>query len=265
MMCFKDKYAVVTGAASGMGRCYALELAEKGYGVLIVDINNEAAQTLSMQIAQQFNVPAPVLCVDLTQANAAEQIVNLCKENCWQVEILINNAGMLITSTIEETAPEKLRAIVALHCSTPLLLCRYFIPLMKESGGGYILNVSSYSAWMDWPIIGTYGCTKRFVKDYSRVLRVECCDSPISITTTIFGAVDTPLSNVPPVSYFRKTLLRFGVMISPEKASRLALKAMFKRKSTFIPTITDRLTICFCHFVPTFFLRILVKKYRGKF
>ena len=150
-MCFKDKYAVVTGAASGMGRCYALELAEKGYGVLIVDINNEAAQTLSMQIAQQFNVPAPVLCVDLTQANAAEQIVNLCKENCWQVEILINNAGMLITSTIEETAPEKLRAIVALHCSTPLLLCRYFIPLMKESGGGYILNVSSYSAWMDWP------------------------------------------------------------------------------------------------------------------
>ena len=264
-MSFNQKYAIVTGAASGMGRCYALQLAEKGYGVLLVDINETATEELSALIARQYGVPAPALCLDLTQPDAVQRIADKCSESGCTVEILINNAGMLITSAVEDTDPEKLRRIVALHCSTPLLLCRHFIPIMREQGCGYILNISSYCAWMDWPLIGMYGSTKRFVKDYSRVLRIECCDIPVSITTAIFGAVDTPLSNVPPVCYFRKTLLKLGLMLTPEKAARLALKAMFKRKSTLIATFTDRLTILFCYLMPTFFLRIFTRKFRGKY
>lgn len=260
---FNNKYAIVTGAASGMGRCYAFQLAEKGYGVLLADINGEAVQEMSLQLARQYGVPAPFLCIDLTLPQAAEQILTLCKGNGWQVEILINNAGMLIKDTIEDTDPEKLSRIIALHCTTPLLLCRHFIPLMKEQGRGYILNISSYSAWMIWPVIGMYASTKRFVKDYSRILRIECCDSPISITTAIFGAVDTPLSNVPPVSTYRKTLLKLGFMITPEKAARLALKAMFRRKGILIPTFSDRMVILFCHLMPTFVLRYLVKKLKS--
>ena len=188
-----DKWAIVTGAASGMGRCYALQLAEKGYGVLLVDINGEAARELSCMIADKFNVPAHVLAIDLTETDAAERIVSLCKENGWSVEVLVNNAGMLITTPIEETEPDKLRRIISLHQTTPLLLCRLLLPLMKERGCGYILNISSITAWMDWPVIGMYGCTKRFVKGYSRALRIECKGTPVSVTTAIFGAVDTPL------------------------------------------------------------------------
>lgn len=253
-------YAIVTGAASGMGRCYALQLAEKGYGVLLVDINGDALQELSHQLVSQYDVQAPVLCLDLTLPDAAEQVVNLCKANEWRVEILINNAGMLITTPIEETEPNKLQRIMALHCTTPLLLCRQLIPLMKEHGKGYILNISSISAWMDWPVIGTYGCTKRFVKGYSRALRIECLDSSVGVTTAIFGAVDTPLlSNLPFVRY-KKFLMRLGFMISPEKATRLALKAMFKRKATLIPCFSDRLVIMLCPLMPSFLLHYLSKK-----
>ena len=157
-------YAIVTGAASGMGRCYATQLAQMGYGVLVVDINGAAAQELSCQLSQQYDIPAPVLCIDLCKPDAAQEIVSLCQDNGWQVEILINNAGMLITSTIEDTDPSRLQRIIALHCTTPMLLCRSLIPLMKAQGRGYILNISSISAWMDWPVIGMYGSTKRFVK-----------------------------------------------------------------------------------------------------
>lgn len=256
----KYTYAIVTGAASGMGRCYALQLAEMGYGVLLVDINGDAAQTLSDQIIREYDVPAPVLCMDLTLPDAAEQVANLCKEKEWCVEILINNAGMLITTPIEETEPDRLQRIMALHCTTPLLLCRQLIPLMKEQGKGYILNISSITAWMDWPVIGMYGCTKRFVKGYSRALRIECLDSPVGVTTAIFGAVDTPLLGNLPFMRYRNLLLRLGFMISPEKATRLALKAMFKRKATLIPCLSDRIVIMLCPLMPSFLLHYLSKK-----
>ena len=255
------KYAVVTGAASGMGRCYALQLAQRGYGVVLVDINGEAAQELSLQITRQYNLPAPVICMDLTLPDAAERIASQCKACGWRVEILINNAGMLVASTVEKTEPERLCRIMALHCTTPLLLCRLLLPLMKEQGGGYILNISSITAWMDWPLVGMYGCTKRFVKDYSRALRIECMGTPVSVTTAIFGAVDTPMSGDMPFMRHRKLLLRMGVMLSPERAARLALKAMFKRRATLIPCLSDRLVILLCPLLPNRLLHRLMKRF----
>ena len=253
-------YAIITGAASGMGRCYALQLAQMGYGALLVDINGEAAQELALQITQQYNVPASVICIDLTRSDAADLIYDKCQQNGWMVEILINNAGMLITSTIEETDPHKLQRIIALHCTTPLLLCRHFVPLMRQQGKGYILNISSITAWMDWPVIGMYGCTKRFVKGYSRELRIECKGSPISVSTAIFGAVDTPLIRFPLLMRYRKMLLRFGFMLSPERATRLALNAMFKRKGKLIPCLSDRFVLLLCPLVPNSLLSFLIRK-----
>lgn len=256
------KYAIVTGAASGMGRCYAIQLAQMGYGVLLVDINGDAAQQISLQLSQQYSVSAPVCCIDLCKADAAKVIVTLCQDNGWQVEVLVNNAGMLITSTIEDTTPEKLQRIIALHCTTPLLLCRHFIPLMKAQGRGYILNVSSISAWMDWPVIGMYGSTKRFVKGYSRQLRLECYGSPVSITTVFFGAVDTPLLQGLTLSCFRKLIFSLGIMIKPEKASSLALNAMFRRKAILIPGFINKLSVLFCPLFPSCLLRYMARKVR---
>lgn len=260
-----DRWAVVTGAASGMGRCYAIQLAEKGYGVLLVDINGDASQELSKLLGERYGVPAPVLAIDLTEPDAAERIVGLCRENGWRVEVLINNAGMLITTPIEETYPDGLKRIIALHQTTPLLLCRLLLPLMKEQGCGYILNISSVTAWMDWPVIGMYGCTKRFVKGYSRALGIECKGTPVSVTTAIFGAVDTPLLKNLPFMNRRKWLMRLGFMISPEKATRLALNAMFRRKAKVIPCFWDRITIMLCPLMPDFLLSALMKRFGGMF
>lgn len=254
------KYAVVTGAASGMGRCYSLQLADRGYGVVLVDINGEAAAELSSLLTRQYGVAAPVVCIDLTQPDAAELIVSQCREQGWRVEVLINNAGMLTTSPMIDTEPAKLLRIMALHCTTPLLLCRQMVPLMKEQGCGYILNISSITAWMDWPLIGTYGCTKRFVKGYSRAMHIECMHSPVSVTTAVFGAVDTPLLGHLRFIRYRKLLLWLGVMLSPEKATRMALKAMFNRRATLIPCLSDRMAIMLSPLLPNGLLHRLSKR-----
>jgi hypothetical protein len=208
----------------------------------------------------EYDVPAPVICIDLSMPDAAEQIFSKCRNEGFQVEVLINNAGMLITSPIEETDPQRLQRIIALHCTTPLMLCRLFVPLMKEQGRGYILNISSITAWMDWPVIGMYGCTKRFVKGYSRELRIECKGSPVSVTTAVFGAVDTPLLGTLPFMRSRKMLMRLGFMLSPEKATRLALRAMFRRKATLIPCLSDRLVILLCPLMPNWLLKFMQNK-----
>lgn len=254
------KYAIVTGAASGMGRCYATLLAKRGYGIVAVDINQSALDSLCAEISA---VPMIAICMDLRAHDAAQRIHQMCSERGAQVEVLVNNAGMLVTGNIADTAPERLQAIVDLHCSTPLMMCRYFVPDMIARGCGYVLDISSICAWMDWPIIGMYGNTKRFVKGFSRSLRVECRGTGVSVTTAVFGAVDTPLFNFPPKA--RRLMLASGVMISPQNAARKALDAMFKRRKQTIPGFVNRITIALCKTIPDRLLARLVRKYAHLF
>lgn len=253
---FNGKYALITGAASGMGRIYALRLSEMGYGLIAVDINKEALDRLCEGITSVPVIPA---CINLATSGAASKLATLADENNAQVEVLVNNAGMIVTRPIADTDPSRLEAMMMLHCTTPLLLCREFVPRMKEAGSGYILNISSICAWMDWPIIGMYGNTKRFVKGYSRSLRVENADSGISVTTAYFGAVDTPLFGFP--DRMRRIMLGTGVMISPEKAVDRALKATFKKRKAVMPGLFNRTTVILASLLPDFILKRLVKRF----
>ena len=92
---------------------------------------------------------------------------------------------------------------------------------------------------MSWPGIGMYGNTKRFVRDYSRELRIECQKTGVSITNAYFGAVDTPL--IPLKDSLRKLARGLMVMITPEKAVERALRATFKRRRGTMPGFLNKL------------------------
>ena len=266
---FNGRYAIVTGAASGMGRIYACRLAGMGYGLILVDINGTALQELCGSIS---DVPVVPVTMDLSRKEAAAEVAAVVdgigetadgNGKTATVEVLVNNAGMLFTTPVEDTPYDKLAVMMGLHCTTPLLLCHEIVPKMKAAGKGYILNISSICAWMDWPIIGMYGNTKRFVKGFSRSLRVECAGSGVSVTTAVFGAVDTPL-----FGFSEKTTRRMlgtGIMISPEKAVDKALQAMFRGRKKIIPGIVNRITIALCPLVSDRLLVRLVKKYGSFF
>ena len=248
------EFALITGAASGMGRIYALRLSEAGYGVVAVDRDREGLERLRKEIAaspafrgRAETVPgAPALIPirqDLSEPDAAAKVRRAFEEVApdGTVAVLINNAGFILTTEITATDPAKLQAMMAVHCTTPLLLCREFVPGMKAAGRGYVLNISSVCAWMDWPAIGMYGNTKRFVKGYSRSLRLEGRGSGVSVTTAIFGAVDTPLFGFSEKT--RRWMRRLGLMITPEKAVDKALQGMFRRRARVIPGFGNRLLI----------------------
>lgn len=246
-----ETYALVTGAASGMGRVYAEKLAAKGYNLVIVDINAKgleetaamvrseiaSAEGISDELKNSFKV-LPVV-QDLSVMEAADLIWEKTEAEGCVVEVLVNNAGVMYCQGIAETSERMLKLIMMVHMNTPLLLCRKYIGGMKERGCGYILNISSLAAWMSWPGIGMYGNTKRFVRDYSRELRIECQKTGVSITNAYFGAVDTPL--IPLKDSLRKLARGLMVMITPEKAVERALRATFKRRRGTMPGFLNKL------------------------
>ena len=144
------------------------------------------------------------------------------------------------------------------HMNTPLMLCRKYVNGMKGRGCGYILNISSLAAWMDWPAIGMYGNTKRFVKDYSRELRIECQKTGVSVTNAYFGAVDTPL--VPLRDDLRKLARGLTVMIRPEKAVDKALSATFHRRKGTMPGFVNWLFWPFIVILPEWLLGWIYRK-----
>ena len=261
-------WALVTGAASGMGRVYVRRLAMMGYNIIAVDINadglEETAAVVRAEVEASPDLPQPqkgrfkVLQVvqDLSQQDAAENIYK--KTEDLPVEVLVNNAGIMYCQGIAETSEKMLGRIMMVHMYTPLMLCRKYIGQMKERGCGYILNISSISAWMIWPGIGMYGTTKRFVKDYSRELRIECRRTGVSVTNAYFGAVDTPL--VPLKEKCRKVARALAVMITPENAVSKALKATFRRRRGVVPGLLSKIFIPLCALMPDCLLSLAYRK-----
>lgn len=265
-----ETYALVTGAASGMGRVYAERLAAKGYNLVIVDINakglDETAAMVKAEIASaegiadELKKAFKVLPVvqDLSAVDAADQIWEKTEAEGCVVEVLVNNAGVMYCQGIAETSERMLKLIMMVHMNTPLLLCRKYVNGMKERGCGYILNISSLAAWMSWPGIGMYGNTKRFVRDYSRELRIECQKTGVSVTNAYFGAVDTPL--IPLKDSLRKLARGLMVMIRPEKAVDRALRATFKRRRGTMPGFLNKLFWPFIVILPDCLLGFVYRK-----
>ena len=263
-------YALVTGAASGMGRIYVRRLALMGYNVVAVDINASkleetvtlvradvmAAEGISEEMKARFDIMP--LVQDLSAMDAADLIFEKTEAAGCKVEVLVNNAGVMYCQGIEHTSERMLKLIMMVHMNTPLMLCRKYVPAMKERGNGYILNISSLAECMNWPGIGIYGATKRFVKDYSRELRIECQKTGVSVTNAYFGAVDTPL--VPLKPGLRKLARGLTVMIPAEKAVDRALRATFRRRRGVMPGFLNHVFKPICMLLPDCLLGWIYRK-----
>ena len=243
-----ESAAVITGAAGGMGQIYSELLAENGYCLIMADISKERleqfaeklhrkVQASDLEGKEKFRILP--LVQDLSKMEAASEVGKAASDFGVPVDILINNAGLFFFKEIASVDKKLLSTIMMVHNYTPLMLCREFLPAMKERKHGYILNISSLAAWMPWPAVGMYADTKRFIKAFSRSLRTECRGTGVSVTTAYFGAVDTPLYPLKPS--LRRLAVRIYVMIPPQKAVEKALNAMFRRRKQLMPGLINKI------------------------
>lgn len=242
------KYALVTGGSSGIGLAYVRQLAEMGYGIIIVSNQEEANHKVVEQIRSTYHVEAEALYKDLSEENSAQEIFDWCKNKNLKIDILVSNAGLLHFGKLVHCPIEKIHLIMAVHCETPAKLCRLFGNEMASRHEGHILIMSSITAWIPLPTISLYGATKAFLKNFSQSLWYELREEGVSVTTIFPSAVDTPFYQLE--DKHRRRLKRCGFMLSPEELAHRALKAMFRRRRTYVPSFAAKIQVLLCRMMP---------------
>jgi short-subunit dehydrogenase len=254
----KNKTALVTGAASGIGLAFATHLAQQGYDLLVVDIQEDKINHAAQLLRGNHHVEVRCLSLDLSKPDAPETIYAFCKENNIEIHILISNAGRFVFDAITNLDNDTYNAFLQLHLNTPAKLCKLFGADMKTRRAGYILTMSSLSAWMPYPYLSLYASTKRFLKTFSKAIHFEFSKYNVGVTTICPGAVDTGLFNLKPK--WRKVAKNLGIMTTPDRLAKRSLKKMFRKRVTYIPGIINKISLPLISIFPVRVLAFFYEK-----
>ena len=266
--------SLVTGASSGIGLQYAIQLARDYHTDLLLVSNQEAElQQVAADLAAQYGVKTIPLYADLSKQDAAEHLYQYCRDNQLVVDILINNAGVFFFNPYCETSMKRIELMLNLHMITVAKLTRLFGEDMiarqltaeekvqticgKARCKGYILNMSSMSAWMAMPGIQTYNATKAFIYNFSKSLWYELRPKGVNITVMTPGAVDTELFGLAP--HLRRLAVALTVAIPPEKLVKRALRKMFRGKKADMPGVINYLCTPLLKHTPDWLLFVAMK------
>ncbi|MDR0829183.1 MAG: SDR family NAD(P)-dependent oxidoreductase [Prevotellaceae bacterium] len=255
------KFALITGASSGIGLAYSKRLAELHYNLLLVSNQQQQLDDLAAEISERYGVQTATLFIDLARETAAQEVFDFCNSNDFEIEILINNAGMFFFKPMYDVDIKRVSAMLYLHVVTPALLCKLFGGQMQKRQSGHILNMSSMAAWMKLPTISIYGPTKAFMRNFSLAIREEFFDDNVKVLAVCPGAVATGLYNLS--EKYQKLGIKLGIIIQPEKLAKKAINQLFKGKKQYIAGgFINYLAIFFTHRLPHFLTQIIWRKIR---
>jgi short-subunit dehydrogenase len=251
--------ALVTGASSGIGLQYATQLArDYQCDLLLVSNQQKELDEVAKDLAERYKVKTVAHFADLSLNDAAENLYDWCKQEGHEVDVLINNAGVFFFNKYCETSMKRIELMLQLHVMTVAKLTRLFAADMCARRRGYILNMSSMSAWMAMPGIQTYNASKAFIYNFSKSLWYELKPYNVHITVMAPGAVDTGLFGLAP--NLRKLAVNLTVSIPPEQLVKRALKKLFKGKQEDTPGFINWLATPFLRHTPDWILFLAQKK-----
>jgi short-subunit dehydrogenase len=248
-------WALVTGACSGIGLELARELARRGYPLVLVSNREPELRAVTRQIADEHNVAIQTVAMDLARPDAAFELYEDVRRRGLEVEVLVSNAGVFFFGEVADADPAKANAMLQLHVVTPSLLARYFAHDMRARRRGYILIVSSISAWRDFPGIAWYGSSKRYLRSFAASLREELRVWDINVTCLAPGAVATNLYDRTTVPV--RTAVKYGVMKDPARVAEAGVQGMFRGKAVVVPGLSAKLMVVAMALMPQWIIRLV--------
>lgn len=237
----KGKVAIVTGAASGLGRATALLLAKEGAKVTVSDINEAGGKGVVREI-KRGGGDAIFVKHDVTRETDWSRVIEKTIAEFGKLDILVNNAGVMLIKEIERTSLEEWHRLMSVNLDGVFLGTKHAISAMKKTGGGSIVNMSSAAG-----IIGTvdntsaYCASKGAVRLFTKAAALECSkaglDYNIRVNSVHPGVIETPMTapmlkaatlgknmeQVHPIGYLGKPIdVAYAVLYLASDESRLS-------------------------------------------
>ena len=248
-----SKTALVTGASTGIGRCYAEQLAALGYNLIIVSRNKELLDSVATELNKKYEITVTVHAKDLATVTAGEELFEWVRSEGYSVDVLINNAGMFSFCDILDTPTERIKSAISLHDITNTMLCKLFADDMAARGGGYILNMSSYSIWMPWPGLSLYSASKAYLRAFSIAFAKEVCEKGVYVTAVCPAGIATDLYGLS--KKWQKIGLKIHALSTPKFCARRGLNSLWRRRRSVVPDWWMILLIPILEYLPMFILR----------
>ncbi len=232
------KWALVTGAGSGMGRTTSLELAREGANLVLVDICGEALGNVANEV-EALGAECQTFCVDVTNWDQVKGMADTIEARYGGIDILINNAGIAHMGFVIDTSFEEWKRLLDINLWSIIYMVKAFGPAMMRRRSGHIVNVSSGQAFFAVPSWGPYACSKFAVDGYSEALRYEMYMSGVDVSTVYPGIVRTPFYDSITGGFMVRAGMWFlmATAAKPETVSKLTVRGIIRNKRMIVPFI----------------------------
>ena len=190
-MDLKNKTAIVTGGTKGIGRAIAEALLRAGASVCIAARGTSGFEQMADELSGIGAGPAILFPCDVRDYEQVRRLINNTVQSFGGLDILINNAGIGIFETVEQTSPEDFRAVLETNLCGVFYCCHEAIPQMKQRGGGYIINISSLAGANPHPRMAAYNASKFGLNGFSEALMQEVRHDNIKVSYIMPGSVNT--------------------------------------------------------------------------
>jgi short-subunit dehydrogenase len=226
---FRNRWALITGASSGIGEVFAKQLAAEGVHLILVARREDRLRALAQKLSDAHGIHTVVLPTDLSAPDAPRQLYHRVVALGHPVALLINNAGVGAYGMFHEASAERIAGIMQLNIHALTLLTHYFLPAMCAAGSGAVINVASTAAFQPVPYMAAYGATKSYVLSFTEALWAEYRAQNIRFLALCPGVTATEffVSNPSPSS---KSL----AIDTPERVVTEALSALQRDRMTVI-------------------------------
>jgi NADP-dependent 3-hydroxy acid dehydrogenase YdfG len=241
----EGKVAIVTGATSGIGAATAMELARQGAAVALVARRHDRLVELAGRIERDGGKALPIEA-DVSDHGKVESLISQTAAQLGGLHILVNNAGVMLLGAVEGADVEEWRRMVDVNLLGLLYCTREALPVIRDSGGGHIVNVSSVAGRQANLGSAVYNLTKWGVTGFSEALRQEAMHSNIRVTCVEPGMVDTELQahNKDPVvvEALEKMREEVGDVLAAEDVARSIVYALNQPEHVAINEVLVRPT-----------------------